>query len=43
MTYTFSKLSPCAQTRALLAIAAGGVDRAYDGAVFNLDGSLCCE
>jgi hypothetical protein len=43
MTYTFSELSPCAQTMALLAVAAGGFDRAYDGAVFFVDGSLCCE
>jgi hypothetical protein len=41
MTYTFSELTPCAQTRALMAVAAGNKSgRAYDGAVFNSDGSL---
>lgn len=40
MTYTFSELAPCAQTKALMAVAAAKVDRAYDGAVFLVDGSL---
>lgn len=40
MTYTFSELTPCAKTKALMAVAAAKVDRAYDGAVFNADGSL---